>query len=297
MNNQKQLIFLFFIAICFILLFYHALKDIKPTSQTILAPISSRSIPSTCLHSYDANNLRKSAFNLSMVQLKTPPTLNVWIQNKTGFEIGGPSHFTWAPLGVYDVATQIDISNYAAYTMWDRGLADGSQFKWKNQTKGKIYVRDAVDLHGIPNDSYDFVLASHVIEHIANPFKALLEWLRILHTDGLLIIIAPLKTVTFDHKRDVIRLEHLIDDYHNQTNETDLSHLDEILRLHDIGRDTAAISMDAFKIRAEKNFINRGLHQHVFDQELLYYIYICLNLDVKIQMTWHNNNLIIGQKK
>jgi SAM-dependent methyltransferase len=231
-----------------------------------------------------------------MVHRAPPTNLNYWVQNKTGFEIGGPSENTFGSLGVYDVAAKVDVTNFAADTLWEKGLKDGSPFLWKNQSKGTQYIRDAVDLHGIPNELYDFVAASHVLEHIANPFKALLEWLRILRSGGLLILITPLKAVTFDHKRDIVRIEHLINDYHNQTSEADLSHLDEILRLHDIGSDTAAVDLRTFKARSEKNFQNRALHQHVYDQELLYYIFKCLNLDVKIQITWSSSDLIIGQK-
>jgi SAM-dependent methyltransferase len=232
-----------------------------------------------------------------MVHRAPPTNLNYWVQNKTGFEIGGPSENTFGSLGVYDIAAKVDVTNFAADTLWEKGLKDGSPFLWKNQSKGTQYIRDAVDLHGIPNELYDFVAASHVLEHIANPFKALLEWLRILRSGGLLILITPFKGATFDHKRDIVRIEHLINDYHNQTSEADLSHLDEILRLHDLGLDPPAGDPHSFKARSEKNFQNRALHQHVYDQELLYYIFQCLNLDVKIQITSGNNDIIIGQKK
>jgi SAM-dependent methyltransferase len=232
-----------------------------------------------------------------MVHRAPPKELNYWVENKTGFELGGPSMNTFGPLGVYDVAAKVDVTNFAADTLWEKGLKDGSPFLWKNQSKGTQYIRDAVDLHDISDELYDFVAASHVLEHIANPFKALLEWLRILKPGGALLVITPLKTATFDHKRDVALIEHLIDDYHNQTTEADLSHLDEIVRLHDFDRDPPARHGEFLRERSQKNFENRGLHQHVYDQELLYYIFKCLNLDVKIQITCGNNDIIIGQKK
>ncbi len=293
MNNPKILLIMFsFITCAIILLLNHASKNISHSSITR----NSSWLSQTCLLSYDANRLHKSLFHRSMVQLTSPGTLNYWVRNKTGFEIGGPSLDSWGSLGVYDAAATIDTTNFAANTLWEKRLKDGSPFLWNNQPKGKQYIRDAVDLNGIPNEFYDFVLASHTIEHIANPFKALLEWLRILRPGGLLLIIAPFKDVTFDHKRNIDRLEHLINDYHNQTTEADLSHLPDILRLHDLARDPPAGNIDTFKARSEKNFENRGLHQHVYDQELLYYIYLCLNLNVKVQNTWDNGQLIIGQK-
>jgi len=232
-----------------------------------------------------------------MIHFNTPATLSHWVENKIGFEIGAPSFTTWGKLGVYDAAATLDTANFAGNTLWTSGFKEGSPFIWNNQSKGKQYIRDGVDLHDIPNEFYDFVCASDVLEHIANPFKALLEWLRIMRSGGLLLIIVPFKNVTFDHKRDIVRIEHLINDYHNHTSEADLSHLDEILRLHDLGRDHGAGNISTFKARSEKNFQHRGLHQHVYDPELLYYIFLCLNLDVKVQFIWNYHNLIIGQKR
>jgi SAM-dependent methyltransferase len=232
-----------------------------------------------------------------MVHFNVPKTLDHWVRNKTGFEIGAPSLTTWGSFGVYDAALTMDVTNFASDTLWESGIKEGSPFLWKNQSKGKHYIRDAVDLHDVPNEFYDFVCASDVLEHIANPFQALLEWIRIMKSAGLLLIIVPFKKVTFDHKRDVVRIEHLLNDYHNKTSEADLSHLDDILRLHDLKRDIAAGDLESFKARSKKNFEHRGLHQHVYDQELLYYIFLCLNLDVKIQFIWDYHQLIIGQKR
>ncbi|CAF1044101.1 unnamed protein product [Adineta ricciae] len=292
MLSPKSLIILLIFIIIILGIYIYRTPTIVPSYRSSSSPSSK-----TCLESYDPHIFHKISFHSSMVHVTGPVMINYWIQNKTGFELGGPSHFTWAPLGVYESALRLDVTNFAANTLWESNLKDNSDFVWKNHSKGKQYVRDAVDLKGIPSEFYDFVLASHVLEHIANPFKALLEWIRILKPNGVLLIILPLKTVTFDHKRDVVRLEHLIEDYQKQTTEADLSHLDEILRLHDLGIDQAAGNLEAFKARSMKNLENRGLHQHVYDQELLYYMFMCLNLDVKLQKIWDNNNLIIGQKR
>jgi predicted SAM-dependent methyltransferase len=183
----------------------------------------------TCLTSFDARALQKSLFHLTRIHFNVPTTLNHWVQNKIGLDIGGPSHATWGNLGVYDAVAKMDVTNFASNTLWESGLKDGAPFIWKNQIKGRQYIRDAVDLTDISNEFYDVILASHVLEHITNPFKAFLECLRIMRSGGLLIIIVPFKTATFDHKRDVVRIEHLIDDYRNEISESDLSHLSDIL--------------------------------------------------------------------
>ena len=264
-------------------------------SKSVILNRSSK-IPQTCLSSYDSKQLHKSLFNMSMVHL-ADPKVEYWVANKTAFEIGGPSPNTWGPLGLYDLVAKIDVTNFASNTLWESGLKDGSAFVWNNRSIGKQYIRDAVDLKDIPDEYYDIVLSSHVIEHIANPFKALLEWIRILRPGGFLMIIAPWKERTFDHKRKVDRIEHLINDYNNRTTEADLTHLEEIISLHDFSRDPPAQHGEFLRARSQKNLENRGLHHHVYDEELLYYIYLCLDLTVKIQHTWGNSHLIIGQKK
>ena len=48
----------------------------------------------------------------------------------------------------------------------------------------------------------------------------------------------------------------------------DLTHLQEILELHDLNMDPGAGSFEEFKERSMNNVENRCLHQHVFDQAL-----------------------------
>lgn len=50
---------------------------------------------------------------------------------------------------------------------------------------------DATFMFGVPNESYDFVYASHILEHISNCYLALLNWWRILKPGGYLILFVP----------------------------------------------------------------------------------------------------------
>jgi hypothetical protein len=67
----------------------------------------------------------------------------------------------------------------------------------------------------------------------------------------------------------VTSLEHIIQDFKNNTQETDLTHLQEALELHDLSRDMAAGSFDNFKKRSENNHQFRALHHHIFDMPAL----------------------------
>lgn len=116
--------------------------------------------------------------------------------------------------------------------------------------------------------AYEVVLSSHTIEHTANPLKALAEWRRVLTPDGLLVLIAPHKDRTFDHRRPVTRLDHLIADLDAGTGEDDRMHLPEILALHDRARDPGGGSAEDFARRSQDDFTHRALHHHVFDTSL-----------------------------
>jgi len=131
------------------------------------------------------------------------------------------------------------------------------------------------------SETYDFLLSSHTIEHIANPIKALREWVRVVKTGGTLVLIVPHHDNLFDHRRPITTLEHLIEDFEQNTGEDDLTHLPEILAFHDLSRDPGAGDRAAFEARSRKNLENRCLHHHVFDTELVVRLLDVVGLQVK----------------
>jgi hypothetical protein len=130
-------------------------------------------------------------------------------------------------------------------------------------------VRDATDLSSIADGAYDFVFASHCLEHIANPLKALCEWRRVVSDTGYLVLILPEKSQCFDHRREYARFETLLTQYRNQVGEDDLSTLPEILEKHDISRDGGARNPEYFHARSLDNYRNRCLHHYVYSVPLL----------------------------
>ena len=188
-----------------------------------------------------------------------------------GLEIGGPSSvFRRGGLfPIYAIASRVDNCNFGHLTIWEGGICEGATFVFDAQhPPGTQYVAEATNLCDLVTETYDFVAASHVIEHVANPLKALAEWVRVLKDGGVLLMIVPHKEGTFDRLRPVSSLKHLIDDFDRNVGEDDLTHLDEILSLHDLTVDPGAGGSQAFRSRSLKNFENRALHHHVFDTRL-----------------------------
>lgn len=191
---------------------------------------------------------------------------------KKGLEIGGPSRvFSKSGLmPIYEIANRVDNCNFGQKTIWEGVLEEGENFKYgRGAVLGHQYIREATDLHGIPSKEYDFVCSADVIEHIANPLQAIFEWIRVLKDDGIMILIVPHKQKTFDHKRPVTLLGHLIENYTCGTTEDDTTHIGEVLELHDLSMDPLAGSFEGFKERTLNNFQNRTVHQHVFDVDLV----------------------------
>ncbi len=193
------------------------------------------------------------------------------LKDTIGLELGGPSEiFSGGNLfPIYPLAQRIDSCNFASKTEWAENHIPGRTFVFDvDKQPGYQYIREASDLSDFVAASYDFVCSSHTLEHCANPIKVLRECSRLLKPDGFLFIVLPHKDATFDHKRPVTKLDHLIADFENNVDETDLTHLPEILALHDLSMDPAAESQEQFRARSMRNFENRCLHHHVFDTAL-----------------------------
>jgi SAM-dependent methyltransferase len=190
---------------------------------------------------------------------------------RVGLEIGGPSPL-FQRLGgfpVYQFVGRIDNCNFAPNTEWSAHVPGRTFIYDRRRAPGEQFLYEAHSLRDIPEESYDFVLSANALEHVANPVRALMEWIRVLKKGGPLLVAVPNKVLTFDHRRTVTTLAHLLEDYEQQIEEDDLTHLPEILALHDLRRDPPAGDFAAFKARSERNLENRCLHHHVFDIDVV----------------------------
>jgi SAM-dependent methyltransferase len=188
-----------------------------------------------------------------------------------GLEIGGPSRIfeRGGPYPIYAHVGSLDNLNFSSTTFWSE-IEGGRNFKFDAQKPaGNQFISDAVNLAAIADESYDLLISSHVIEHIANPLKALAEWKRVLRKDGILMVVAPDKRYTYDRYRPTTTFGHLVEDQENATQEDDRTHLDEIIRLHDLENDGSATSFEEHRERTERNPENRMAHHHVYELPLL----------------------------
>lgn len=195
-----------------------------------------------------------------------PEVLGV-VTDARGIEIGGPSGCfrRRGILPIYPVMSELDIVNFSSKTLWEGSLVEGAPFAPEGRTLGVQLLREATDLHGIADHSYDVIFSSHCLEHSANALRALKEWRRICQPGGYLCLVVPHRDGTFDWKRPVTTIEHYRDDEAREVSESDETHFEEILRLHDIRRDSGVQSREELQTRVADNYNTRAVHHHVLD--------------------------------
>jgi SAM-dependent methyltransferase len=64
-------------------------------------------------------------------------------------------------------------------------------------------------------NTFDCLLNSHVFEHLANPVRALLEWIRVVRHEGIIYSILPHRDITSEDARlPLTTIRHQFDDFY-----------------------------------------------------------------------------------
>ena len=120
-----------------------------------------------------------------------------WLGGMRGVEIGGSAQNDFG----------LDVLNVDRYAAMDTVYKDAERELWGRAKPVDIIARG----HELPldDDSFDFVLASHVIEHIPDPIAALKEWARVARR--YIVLVVPHRDRTFDRDRPLTPLSELIE--------------------------------------------------------------------------------------
>ncbi|CAG1771071.1 putative S-adenosylmethionine-dependent methyltransferase [uncultured bacterium] len=98
-------------------------------------------------------------------------------------------------------------------------------------TEADIIADVAKDgLRVIADSSVDFIIASHILEHLPDPLGFLKECYRVLRNEGVIYLAIPDKNFTFDKDRERTKLEHIIKDFRNGVINVDEEHLIDFLK-------------------------------------------------------------------
>src|SRR4051794_34662335 len=119
-----------------------------------------------------------------------------WLDGLRGVEIGGSAHNAFH-LDTVNVDRSRDMD-----TVYKREELDCA-----GVAMAVDVVAEGDDLP-FPDDAFDFVLASHVLEHLPDPIRALDEWRRVARR--YVFVVLPHRDRTFDRDRPVTPVDELL---------------------------------------------------------------------------------------
>jgi SAM-dependent methyltransferase len=136
---------------------------------------------------------------------------------------------------------------------------------------GSKFIRiDIIDdgefLSQIPDNSEDFIIGNHFIEHCENPLGTLRNHLKKIKPGGFLYYSIPDKDLTFDNVRPLTEFDHLVSDDLNGPSVSRKDHFFEWVYLLEGERDEERVEARA-KVLMDTHF---SIHFHVWDKETIF---------------------------
>ncbi len=154
---------------------------------------------------------------------------------------------------------------------------------------------DGETLATIGDETQDFVIANHVLEHTQDPLGTLQNWFRVLKPGGVLFMAVPEKRLTFDAPRPVTPLSHLIDDHENGVARSRRQHFEEFSALV---RGVSPAELEAFVEQSMTE--DESIHFHVWTQveilEMLLYLRRTVAFDIELCGAMANEFTTIARK-
>jgi predicted SAM-dependent methyltransferase len=172
------------------------------------------------------------------------PRLSAYIGG-SGIEVG-PGH------------NPFPIPDGASVRYLDRWWPDENRALWPDMVDPFFPDTDLVanfdiDRIPLPDSSQDFVVCSHVLEHLADPIGFLADIHRVLRPGGHAIVVLPDRRYTFDSTRQATSFDHLVADYKAGVTEVADDHIADYLEAlsHNEGdRYQLAMSYDMHRKRS-----------------------------------------------
>lgn len=126
-------------------------------------------------------------------------------------------------------------------------------------------IDDGERLFEIRNESLDFIIANHFIEHCENPIATLVNFFSRLKPGGVVYLAVPDKRFTFDRQRGSTSLAHLQNDFGDGGSNSREAHYRDFAKYSLL---KGAVSEDEVTVLArqliEKNY---SIHFHVWTQD------------------------------
>jgi SAM-dependent methyltransferase len=132
-------------------------------------------------------------------------------------------------------------------------------------------VDDGERLTTVPDESQDFIIANHFLEHCEDPIGTIGSHLLKLKPGGVLFYAVPDKRYTFDFRRPNTPLEHMISDHEQGPHHSRREHYEEWVRL--VRDEPGPMAEDRAR---ELEAAGYSIHTHVWTQvEFLEFLLHC----------------------
>ena len=192
-----------------------------------------------------------------------------------GLEIGALHRPMWVPDGVR--------MSYA-----DSFTTEELASLWSPEVDGHAIaavdvVTDATTLQGVGDAEFDFVIASHVVEHLEDPIACLRNLARVVKPGGCVFLALPDRRQTFDAARPPTSIEHVMRDHCGHAEASRRGHYEEWVALAE------KLSGDAAKARVRAlESVRYPIHFHVWTpdefSELLHELPAAVGLPLTIDL-------------
>jgi SAM-dependent methyltransferase len=140
-------------------------------------------------------------------------------------------------------------------------------------------VDEAERLAKFGDESVDFVVANHVLEHVEDPVAALKTFLRVLRPGGIVYITLPDAQHNFDQRRERTTVEHVLRDHREGPEVSRRHHYEEWAAIVDGLDDDRLIAERADQFAAE----GTRHHFHVWELDTFLELLLALKLPVAIE--------------
>ena len=161
----------------------------------------------------------------------------------------------------------LDVPPEASVTYVDRMTVEELRAHYPDLAEQIIPV-DLVDdgerLTTVADESQDFIIANHFLEHCEDPIGAIGSHLRKLKPGGILFYAVPDKRYTIDYRRPLTSIEHMVSDHEQGPERSRTDHYEEWERLVDGGRAATDLEAAGYSIHmhvwTEAEFLELLLH-------------------------------------
>jgi SAM-dependent methyltransferase len=143
--------------------------------------------------------------------------------------------------------------------------------------------------------SFDFVVASHVVEHLPNPLASIAEFIRVVKAGGIVYLVVPHKDYCFDRFRPVTPVDHFYMEYYSGVVDISIDHcLEQVFAGCNLAEmDTVAGGAAVERAKA-LHAAQDDFHIHTFTQDTFWALLAWLAPRVGaelVHMQWNDLNI------